>query len=205
MAAPRLTANVGQRTEKGTLVTRAIKDAADADYSDVLEIQADNAKEIAAALNKAVAKALEEIGLPAEGYAKEACPVDTGRLHNSITHATSQAHARHFKRIYRDRFRKTVPRRHFRRSPGAISETAALRRAPRTTMGRTMGKGHSQQHRPTNTRTDYLRDPSSRWRRFSRCSSSISRANSSILRSPSLWMPNSVRPLEMRGRSSPFI
>lgn len=31
-------------------------------------------------------KALETIGLVAEGYAKRLCPVDTGRLRNSITH-----------------------------------------------------------------------------------------------------------------------
>jgi HK97 gp10 family phage protein len=31
--------------------------------------------------------ALEEIGLVAEGAAKRLCPVDTGRLRNSITHA----------------------------------------------------------------------------------------------------------------------
>ena len=58
MAAPRLTANVGQRTEKGTLVTQAIKDAADADYADVLKIQADNAKEVAAAIGEARAPAV---------------------------------------------------------------------------------------------------------------------------------------------------
>ena len=31
--------------------------------------------------------ALEKIGLVAERYSKEMCPVDTGRLRNSITHA----------------------------------------------------------------------------------------------------------------------
>lgn len=36
--------------------------------------------------NEAIARALETIGLIAEGYAKIACPVDTGRLRNSITH-----------------------------------------------------------------------------------------------------------------------
>ena len=35
----------------------------------------------------ALARALEKIGLVAEGYAKRLCPVDTGRLRNSITHA----------------------------------------------------------------------------------------------------------------------
>ena len=32
--------------------------------------------------------ALEKCGLVAEGYAKRLCPVDTGRLRNSITHTT---------------------------------------------------------------------------------------------------------------------
>lgn len=35
---------------------------------------------------EAIARALEAIGLQAEGYAKMKCPVDTGRLRNSITH-----------------------------------------------------------------------------------------------------------------------
>ena len=34
----------------------------------------------------ACARALEECGLTAEGYAKMLCPVDTGNLRNSITH-----------------------------------------------------------------------------------------------------------------------
>ena len=84
--APRLTANVGQRTQKGTLVTQQIKDAADADWAGVLEIEEDNARQIADAIDQALARALEEVGLVAEGYAKKACPVDTGRLRNSITH-----------------------------------------------------------------------------------------------------------------------
>lgn len=84
--APSLTANVGQRTQKGTLVTQQIKDAADADWAGVLEIREDNAQRIADAIDQALAKALEEVGLVAEGYAKKACPVDTGRLRNSITH-----------------------------------------------------------------------------------------------------------------------
>ena len=39
------------------------------------------------ALPEQIAKALEAIGLTAEGYAKDECPVDTGRLRNSISHA----------------------------------------------------------------------------------------------------------------------
>lgn len=34
-----------------------------------------------------ILQALETCGLVAEGYAKRLCPVDTGRLRNSITHS----------------------------------------------------------------------------------------------------------------------
>ena len=37
--------------------------------------------------------ALNAIGLEAERYAKEHCPVDTGRLRNSITYATQNYHS----------------------------------------------------------------------------------------------------------------
>jgi len=44
------------------------------------------APEVLAAMREQVALALEAIGQEAEGYAKDECPVDTGRLRNSITH-----------------------------------------------------------------------------------------------------------------------
>lgn len=40
------------------------------------------------ATKEQLAKAAEIIGGMAESYAKELCPVDTGNLRNSITHAT---------------------------------------------------------------------------------------------------------------------
>ena len=43
-------------------------------------------KEALTAEQAARAKALEIIGGKAESYAKKLCPVDTGRLRNSITH-----------------------------------------------------------------------------------------------------------------------
>lgn len=46
----------------------------------------DNSKEVEKACTESVRKALEIIGLKGEGYAKLLCPVDTGRLRNSITH-----------------------------------------------------------------------------------------------------------------------
>lgn len=51
----------------------------------------DNSEEVAGAIRGAIAAAMEEIGLLAEGYAKKLCPVDTGRLRNSITHAVSSS------------------------------------------------------------------------------------------------------------------
>ena len=48
----------------------------------------DNSADFLQALPQSKIKALEAIGLAAEGYAKLKCPVDTGRLRNSITHAT---------------------------------------------------------------------------------------------------------------------
>lgn len=56
------------------------------DSSVLVQVQEDNAKEIAEAIAKQTAAALETVGLLAEGYAKKKCPVDTGRLRNSITH-----------------------------------------------------------------------------------------------------------------------
>ena len=41
-------------------------------------------------VREAAAVALEEIGLLAERYAKELCPVDTGNLRNSITHTVDE-------------------------------------------------------------------------------------------------------------------
>lgn len=46
----------------------------------------DNSDKVIKATNDQIAKALEECGLLAEGYAKLLCPVDTGALRNSITH-----------------------------------------------------------------------------------------------------------------------
>lgn len=45
----------------------------------------DNSKKTIEEKNKAVYKALVAIGMTAEGYAKAECPVDTGRLRNSIS------------------------------------------------------------------------------------------------------------------------
>ena len=48
----------------------------------------DNTDEVLSALGKAKKRGLEAIGLVAEGHAKKLTPVDTGRLRNSISHAT---------------------------------------------------------------------------------------------------------------------
>lgn len=45
-------------------------------------------KEVIKAKNDAIARALEAIGIQAEGDVAELAPVDTGRLRDSITHET---------------------------------------------------------------------------------------------------------------------
>jgi HK97 gp10 family phage protein len=47
----------------------------------------DNTSQINQELAKKIARALEAVGTTAEGYAKELCPVDTGRLRDSITYS----------------------------------------------------------------------------------------------------------------------
>ena len=46
----------------------------------------DNTEQMLKACREQRARALEMIGLYAEGKAKDKCPIDTGRLRNSITH-----------------------------------------------------------------------------------------------------------------------
>lgn len=72
--------------ESGTFETTNLTSA---DISGILEVREDNREQFKHALWKALARGLEEVGLVAEGYAKRLCPVDTGRLRNSITHVTS--------------------------------------------------------------------------------------------------------------------
>ena len=79
---------VGDHGRHGTLITEEIANAAKLDTAGLVEIRQDNREAIANAIDLALVTALEEVGLVAEGYAKRACPVDTGRLRNSITHVT---------------------------------------------------------------------------------------------------------------------
>lgn len=47
----------------------------------------DHSDEVIDEMKKTMERALEKIGMVGEAYAKEECPVDTGRLRNSISHA----------------------------------------------------------------------------------------------------------------------
>ena len=86
MTGSNLSKKVGQHTAKGTLITQSTIDAMKADAASIEVIQ-DNTQTVLAEMPKAIARALETIGLVAEGHAQGLCPVDTGRLRNSITHA----------------------------------------------------------------------------------------------------------------------
>lgn len=50
----------------------------------------DHSSDIKEMFEAAKQRGLEAIGLTAEGYAKKLCPVDTGRLRNSISHAVDR-------------------------------------------------------------------------------------------------------------------
>ena len=54
-----------------------------------VEIKVDNRDKILQATDDGIERALEAIGQQAENYAILLCPVDTGLLRNSITHAVS--------------------------------------------------------------------------------------------------------------------
>lgn len=49
-------------------------------------VRQDNTGQAVDGIGSAIGAALETIGLLAEGYAAEKCPVDTGNLRGSITH-----------------------------------------------------------------------------------------------------------------------
>lgn len=85
-----LVGGVGDHGRHGTLITEEIVNAAKLDTAGLVEIRQDNREAIANAIDRALVAALEEVGLVAEGYAKRACPVDTGRLRNSITHIVDE-------------------------------------------------------------------------------------------------------------------
>lgn len=51
-----------------------------------VEVTNDNRGAFKSAKDAAILSGLEQIGMLAEGHAKALCPVDTGRLRNSITH-----------------------------------------------------------------------------------------------------------------------
>ena len=50
----------------------------------------DNTEEVLSALEAAIKRGNEAIGMTAERHAKKITPVDTGRLRNSISHATDK-------------------------------------------------------------------------------------------------------------------
>lgn len=52
-----------------------------------IRIESDNTAEIIKEKDEAVLRALEAVGIQAEGYVQLLAPVDTGLLRNSITHA----------------------------------------------------------------------------------------------------------------------
>lgn len=54
------------------------------------EIGSDRTEEAQEGIKAAILRGLERIGMQAEGYAKDLCPVDTGNLRNSISHKVDE-------------------------------------------------------------------------------------------------------------------
>lgn len=81
-----LVGGVGSHGQHGTLITEEIVNAAKLDTAECAEIRQNNIEQVEKALLRAYKMGLEEIEIVAEGYAKTTCPVDTGRLRNSVTH-----------------------------------------------------------------------------------------------------------------------
>lgn len=75
------------KTSRDSRRYRIQMSAMEGESADNVIIRENNVKIVKEALDHAMAAALEEIGLVAEAKAKRLCPVDTGRLRNSITHA----------------------------------------------------------------------------------------------------------------------
>lgn len=53
----------------------------------IIQIKSDKSKEAIEAMQRQLQNGLLACGTIAEGYAKDECPVDTGRLRNSITNS----------------------------------------------------------------------------------------------------------------------
>lgn len=75
-----------KKTNTNSKHYRIQKSAAEAESIDNVIILENNTEYVKNAMNRALAAAMEEIGLAGERFAKDKCPVDTGRLRNSITH-----------------------------------------------------------------------------------------------------------------------
>lgn len=58
----------------------------EADVAGMLVIRQDNTEFIVNAIDRALAEAMDAIGAAMQGHAQQLCPVDTGRLRNSITY-----------------------------------------------------------------------------------------------------------------------
>lgn len=89
-------------------------------------VSKDNAREIEEAIQRGCDLALKAMGEIVEGYAKEDCPVDTGRLRNSITHESTGTNERSVGSDveyapyveFIDRYNHPVGKAHFLRDAG---------------------------------------------------------------------------------------
>ena len=108
----------------------------------------DHSADVEAAVTAAVTKALSLMGEVVEGYAKEDCPVDTGRLRNSLTHeagedceyvGTDVEYGPYVE--FGERYSHTVGKAHFLRD-GATNHIAELKDVAQNTLSTINGMGN---------------------------------------------------------------
>ena len=92
--AKRATGKVNQHGVDMGMKAYETRGLTDADVDGLLEIRANNTEAWRDAMDAALARGLEQVGPAAEGQAKAKCPVDTGRLRNSITQAQPDSSVR---------------------------------------------------------------------------------------------------------------
>lgn len=101
----------------------------------------DYSDEVIAAVNDKVRLALSLMGEVVEGYAKEDCPVDTGRLRNSLTHQAGDEQTEYVGtdveygpyQEFGDSYHHTVGKAHFLRD-GATTHIDELRDVAQNTL-----------------------------------------------------------------------
>lgn len=76
-------ANRGKSAGRDISMTAGLTEG---DLAGMVQVREDNTEYVLQAIDRALAEALDDLGQAVQHHAQELCPVDTGRLRNSITY-----------------------------------------------------------------------------------------------------------------------